>query len=168
MRKTTLAGALLLVAIIAFGWWYNWRYSMDIVTPYEVNSKQSSQRLLIATQGSPYKTAVTSGIVDTLANQDVYIQIVDATQLGSISTTYDAYLLIHTWEVWKPPIEVTIFVDHLPKDTPLFVIGTSGGGDLQLEDVDGITSASQLSHASQDINQVVAWLQGTLGLTFTK
>jgi menaquinone-dependent protoporphyrinogen IX oxidase len=71
---------------------------------------------LIATQGSDFKNAVTKGLVDHFKSDSIFIQVVDIQELSAIDpVNYDALVLIHTWESWKPPVEVKSFIERTKK-----------------------------------------------------
>lgn len=150
---------LFLFAVMVFGAWYVYTYSMGDVIEQEINSEDSSVKILIATQGSEYKDEMTRLLMEHFENEDTYLVIVDVKSIHKLKKVFDATIVIHTWEMWLPPNEVRDFKKELnPNDKVLF-LGTSGSGDLVLEGVDAIASASQLSKVQTDFNKIINWLR---------
>ena len=75
-KKILLIILALMVAFFLFLIWYQHNYSMDVVSPYTINSPTLEKKLLIATQGSEFKNKVTSGIVNHFKTDSVYIESV--------------------------------------------------------------------------------------------
>lgn len=118
---------------------------MDKAEAFEVNSSAYSQKLLIAAQGSEFKNSVTQTIINRFKDDSIFIKIVDVSALEHIEPIdYNALLLIHTWENWKPPIDIDIFINRTKdyKDK-IVVITTSGEGTYKMSDVDAITGESK-------------------------
>ena len=92
--------------IVLFGFLvlYKIRYSMDVARSFEVNDPRLAQRVLIATQGSDFKDAVVQGIVKKLQSRPVYVKVIDVSALPAMEdSTWNAMIIIHTWENWWPP-----------------------------------------------------------------
>ncbi len=136
-------GTLVLVFIV-FAFWYRFTYSMEKVVSYEINDSSLEKRLLIATQGSAYKNDLVEYVVDSIRSKEVYIQVIDISQLEEYyNDSWDALLVIHTWEYGKPPEAVNSFVtQHYDLDKMLF-LATSGSGEEKIEGIDAITGASK-------------------------
>jgi hypothetical protein len=119
---------------------------MDKVVSYDVNSPSYNTKLLIATQGSEFKNAITNNVVDYYKQDSIYIKVVDISELKTIKPdNFNAILVIHTWENWKPPLEVKEFIDatrHLMKK--IIVLTTSGQGNYKMDGVDAITGESKM------------------------
>ena len=163
-RKISLIILVLGGLFIIFAFWYKYQYSMDIAEAFEVNSPDQNPRLLIATQGSDYKDKVTQGVVNYFEKDSIYIKGIDATTLTNINPTdYDAILIIHTWENWRPPKAVELFINRnkAVKDK-IVVLTTSGEGTFKMEDVDAITGESKLENATTQINEIIKRLKPLL------
>jgi hypothetical protein len=65
-KKVIIAIAVIVLAILAFLTWYKFQYSMCVAMSFEINTPESKHRVLIATQGSKFKDAIVSGVVDHL------------------------------------------------------------------------------------------------------
>ncbi len=154
----------LMVAFFLFFRWYQHQYSMSVVMPYEVNSTLFEKNLLIATQGSDFKNAVTAGVMEHHELDSVYIKVIDVSGLGVIdSKDFDALLIIHTWENWKPPLSVKTFIDtHQYDKNKMVVLTTSGEGSYKMADVDAITGESIVADAPLFVDEIMGKLKPLL------
>ncbi|WP_299336412.1 hypothetical protein [uncultured Psychroserpens sp.] len=151
-RKKQIVAMLLIVlgALVVFAIWYQYTFSMDQADAFQVNSKHYNQKLLIATQGSEFKDSVTKHVVEHFENDSIFINVVDVSALETIdSELYNAVLLVHTWENWKPPIEVKTFIEKNKSDIDnMVVITTSGEGTYKMDEIDAITGESKPENVS--------------------
>ncbi|MDX1769688.1 MAG: hypothetical protein R3294_16675, partial [Arenibacter troitsensis] len=78
---------------------------------------------------------------------------------------YDALLIIHTWENWKPPSAVKSFMDRT-KDyrDKTVVLTTSGEGSYKMEGVDAFTGESILDETPNYVGQIINKLNPLLKL----
>ncbi len=104
---------LFLIVVLSLGaLWYMNAYTMDEAKAFEVHSPNLEKKLLVATQGSDFKNSVTAGIVEHYEQDSIYIKAIDVSDLANIDPKdFDALLIIHTWENWKPPKSVQTFTD---------------------------------------------------------
>ena len=153
-------GALFLV----FALWYKYEYSMDIAVEYEVNKADLQQKLLIATQGSEFKNAVTKNITDYYNQDSTYIKVIDVSSLEKINPeNFNAIVVIHTWENWKAPEPVKLFIDRTKNyKNKIIVLSTSGKGTFKIEGVDAITGESKLEDSESFSNQIINQLASLL------
>lgn len=131
--------------------WYKYRYSMDSVEPYTINSDTYQKKLLIATQGSVFKDALVRNVINYYKNDSVFIKIIDVADLPEVNhSDYNALLLLHTWEYRKPPKTVEAFItdnqNHIDK---IVVVATSGEGSNSIEGVDGLAGESIIKDVFQ-------------------
>ena len=153
----SLFALLLLLAIL-----YKVEYSMENVTSFEVNkmSKNTDHTLLIATQGSAYKDTITKGIITHFQSQDVYIRIIDVTDLDPIyGQEYTAILILHTWEMGKPPQEVLSFLNTCTTCDHIVVMSTSGDGVSKIQGIDALSGESILEKAPERIEEIILKLE---------
>jgi hypothetical protein len=139
----SVLGLLFLLAV-----WYKYSYAMDKAEAFEVNSVKYPQKLLIATQGSEFKDEVTLNVINHFKDDSIFISVIDISALKVVKPEeYDALLLIHTWENWKPPIDVDVFINRTKdyKDR-IVVITTSGEGSYKMLDIDAITGESKIEN----------------------
>jgi hypothetical protein len=166
--KIVVWSLAIIMTIGLCGLWYVATYSMGIATEYEVNEHLSDKQLLIVTQQSDYKDSLTTGLIAQLAELPVNIVVIDLTTAANyqVDKTIDACILMHTWEMSRPPGMVSAFRERMADEIPLFVISTSGSGEEFLDgDLDGISSASAMIDANRDIQVCVEWAKLALGFT---
>ncbi|HET9473956.1 MAG TPA: hypothetical protein VFO82_08685 [Steroidobacteraceae bacterium] len=149
---------------IAFAGWYQFRYSMSVARTFEVNDARSSQRVLIATQGSKFKDALVAEVVGYLRARNAYAKVVDISALTTVNEgDWNAIVIVHTWEMRKPPADVKTFVDRVSHPGRLVVLTTSGAGDFRMEGVDAISSASVIADVPARAADIAAKLDVLLG-----
>jgi hypothetical protein len=162
-RKILLAAASLIIAAIAFAGWYRWQYSMTMARSFEVGDPQATRRVLIATQGSEFKDAVVAGVVEHLKARAAHIKVIDISMLSGVDERdWNAVVLIHTWEMRKPPEAARVFVERVGSSGKLVVLTTSGAGDFKMEGVDAITSASVVAEAPSRAADIAVKLDAVL------
>ena len=156
----------LMVAFLLFLMWYQYRYSMDVVESYEVNAPKLERKLLIATQGSAFKNGITKAVVEHFKSNSIYIKVIDVGDLGDIDPNrFNAILVVHTWENWKPPAEVKSFVERTKKDAhKIVILTTSGEGSYTMEGVDALTGESILSEVPVFSGKIVERLTPLLNI----
>jgi hypothetical protein len=139
----------LVLVFFLFLLWYQYRYSMEVVAPYEVNSPDMPGKVLIATQGSDFKDIITNAVVSQLRSDSIYISVIDVTSLAAVDPrNFDGILIMHTWENWKPPAEVRSFIERTRNDSAkIVVLSTSGEGSYKMEGVDALTGESVIEGA---------------------
>jgi len=162
-RKILLAIALLFTATIAVAGWYWIYFSMSAARPFEVNDPRSSPRVLIATQGSEFKDAVVAGVVDHLKARAIYVKVIDVAALPGVNAgEWNAIVLVHTWEMRKPPKEVKALVDRAGNSGKLVVLTTSGAGIFKMDGVDAMSSASVVAEAPSRAADIAAKVDAIL------
>lgn len=145
-KKVLLSITALALVLFAFLSWYKFHYSMKPVEAFAVNNPGLAQHVLIATQGSAYKDAIVAGLVADLRTRPVYIRVIDVSGLSEVrEQDWDVIVVLHNWENWKPQPDAAAFINRVADKNKLIVVSTSGDGDMKIEGVDAITSASRLS-----------------------
>lgn len=135
---------LVLGVFLCVALWYKFTYSMDTAEAYEIRMNNTNKHLLIATQGSEFKNSIVQEVTAHFKADSINIKVIDISGLATIDAkSYSAILLIHTWENWKPPVQIENFIRRtkLYQDK-IVVITTSGDGSYQMDDIDAITGAS--------------------------
>jgi hypothetical protein len=154
-RRVLVAGAILGCAALAFIVWYRMHFAMDPAQSFEVTGAASAGRVLIATQGSEFKNALTAGLVEHLKHRAAVVKVIDVSALDGIDEgEWDAMVVIHTWEMREPPLAVRTFVDRTRAPQKLVVLTTSGAGDFELPGVDAISTASTMTDVVARTNDV--------------
>nr|WP_297347000.1 hypothetical protein [uncultured Glaciecola sp.] len=155
-KKVTLILILIGLSLFAPLTWYKVNYSMDFIPPYSVQPDNPKHKLLIATQGSEYKNAVVAGIIDALKNRQIDVRVVDVSTLSNINIDeWSAVVILHTWENWQPQKDAMLFIERNPDLKNIVVLTTSGQGDLKMESVDAVTSASAIANIEKDTAEMV-------------
>jgi hypothetical protein len=164
MRKKIILGiGAFLVLFFLLMVWYDATYSMEIIDSFEINTKSQPHRVLIASQGSEYKEGVVRGVMDSLKEDSVYLKVVDVSSLNTIQPEdWDAIIIIHTWEIWKPEENSKRFLDESYDQSKMYVVTTSGSGERHIDGIDGITGASDLNQVSSHVELLLNWLDETL------
>ncbi|MBC8766747.1 hypothetical protein MWU78_14280 [Arenibacter sp. F26102] len=157
VKKFSLIFLSIVVVFLLFMLWYQNEYAMDIAEEYEVNSPMENSKLLIATQGSTFKNTITTAIVEYYKSESIYIKIIDVSALADVNpTNYNALLIIHTWEMWKPPASIKSFMDRTVDDRgKMVVLTTSGEGTYKMEGIDAITGESILDETPLYVGKII-------------
>jgi len=166
VKKLLLTFLSIVVVFLGFMIWYQNEYAMDIAQEYVVNSPVENSKLLIATQGSKFKNTITTAIVEYYKTESVFIKVIDVSSLADVNpTNYNVLLIIHTWEMWKPPASVKSFMDRTIEDRgKMVVLTTSGEGTYKMEGIDAITGESILDHTPMYVGEIIKKLDPLLKL----
>lgn len=155
-KKVTLGVVLVGLTIFTSLTWYNVKYSMEFVPSFTVESENSKYKLLIATQGSTYKRSLVDGIIEQLKNRPFNITVIDVSALADVNTEeWTAVVILHTWESWRPQQDAMSFIHRNQDANNTIVLSTSGQGDLRIEGIDAITSASNMADVDKDVTEIV-------------
>ena len=158
LKKILWTLAILLLVLFAFAVWYKYEFSMAEVPERTVNAPGLERKLIIATQGSKFKDSITDGLVARYGSDSVFIRIVDVSKLPEVRLDdYQAMVLMHTWENWKPQIAVDSFINRLKEHEKqkIVVLSTSGQGDFKMENIDAITGESTLEDISKHLDAII-------------
>lgn len=152
-KKKRLVIYLIVVAtlILTFLAWYQDTYTMDKTSSFEINTTHFNKKIVIATQGSAFKNAITSNIINHYKNDSIYIKIIDIDGLHDIKPKkFDAIVILHTWESWQPPQSVKLFLNRTRLYyNKIIVFTTSGSGNSKMEDIDAVTGESNLNNTKK-------------------
>lgn len=161
-RILFITGSLIL--LVAFAFWYNVTYSMEMAESKEINNPTQPSKVLIATQGSDFKKAIVDNIIAFYKMDAVYIKVMDVSQLPEVDVTiYDAVILLHTWEYGKPPKAVTPFLKKNKQVMDkIIVIATSGAGTNKVQGFDAMVGESILENASDISDEIIEKMQKLL------
>jgi hypothetical protein len=138
---------------------------MEVAESFEVNSIDNHPQLLIATQGSEFKDAIVSNVIKDLESNEVYIKVIDVTSLGEVSPEeWDAILIIHVFEIWQPQVDVAQFIRSNYDPDKMVVMSTSASGELQMDEVDGLSGASIMENVPEETNRILEKIKEVLVL----
>lgn len=148
-----------IISLLALGfltfWFSSGLVRMKKIEPYAVKDPGLSEKLLIASQGSEFKAAVVDELIKGLEPMPVFIQVIDVSGLEKIEEAeWSVIVIIHTVEYWKPPKQVQRFLDRTENKHKVIVLSTSREG-YEMEEIDGISSASKLSEAKDKADEIV-------------
>ena len=163
-KKITLSITVLGLLFILFAVWYKYQYSMDTAKSFEVNTSMLDRKLIIATQGSEFKNEITKNIVEFYKPDSIYIKVVDISSLSEIDPqNWNALVIMHTWENWKPPIDVKAFIDRTQAfQNKIVVLTTSGQGSFKMKGIDAITGESKLENIASYTHLIIERLHPLL------
>lgn len=150
-----IAGCLLF--ILTIGVWYKITYSMHPATSRQIHSETLTTKVLIATQGSDFKNAVVTNIVNQYKLDSVFLNIIDVNRIGNVNAEdYQAIVILHTWEYGKPPSAVKKFLEQNSEyRDKTIVFTTSGEGTNKMAEIDALTGESILENASDHSDEII-------------
>lgn len=164
LNKFFFGVGIIVICIISFSVWYVKTYSMKLSDTYEINSNTLQKKLLIVTQGSEYKKAVVKKIIKRYRKQQMFIKVTDASYLPQINAEeWSAMIILHTWEIGKPPGVVKSFLYKYQDFDNLVIVTTSGGGNEKSK-VDAISGASLLKDVNPHSEIIINRLNSILDL----
>lgn len=150
---------VLIVALFAVFWLI---YKQGVVEPYALGNPNADTKVLIASQGSDFKNTLVDSLTSRLADESMYMKVIDVTGLGEVNENdWDAVVLIHTTENWRLQSDVKAYLDRVHGLSKIIVVTTSGSGEWKSEDydVDVVTSASKTEELPGMVKHIVARLE---------
>jgi hypothetical protein len=162
-RRVLVSIAAVAIAVIAFLGWYRLHFAMGHAEEFSVNDPSSERRVLIATQGSAFKNAVVSGVVERLEQRPIFVRVVDVGALSDVKDSeWDAIVVLHTIEYGRAPPAAQAFVDRAADPRRVVVLSTSGAGDFKIEGIDAISSASRMTDVPARVDELIARIDAVL------
>ena len=127
----------------------------------EINSAALEQRLLIASRDSEFKQALVDTIVDTFADQAVYIKIVGIEELANEDAhAYTAVVIINTAMGWTVDVPVENFLKKHGQLKSIIVLTTADGADvlpdMKNRNIDAMSAASVMDQADPLADAMIA------------
>jgi predicted nucleotide-binding protein (sugar kinase/HSP70/actin superfamily) len=163
-KKILLGIALFAAASFGFMTWYAIHYSMERAREFEVNSRVTGSKILIATQGSAFKDAIVAGVIAHLKPREVYVRVIDVSNLSTVEESdWNAIVVIHTWQMHEPQPAAKRFIDRAQNLQKVIVLSTSGAGTFKIEGIDAISSASEMVDVPQRIAEIDTRIDALLG-----
>jgi len=156
-KKILIGIGVLIILLVIISGIYLLIHVQDVAEPMEVGSPEMNKKILIASQGSKYKNIMVDTLIARLKTEDVYISVIDISNLSEIDQEdWDAEVIINTTEGWKVPEPVKEFLDRIEKPDVVMLLITSGNGEWKPEDckVDILTSASKVADISEKANSI--------------
>jgi hypothetical protein len=130
---------------------------MDTITSRQINSEALETKILIATQGSDFKSAIVSNIENRYKRDSVFLKIIDVNILDNVNPgEYQVIVILHTWEYGKPPSAVKKFLEqNSANKDKIIVLTSSGEGTNKIEGVDALTGESILENAGNYSDRII-------------
>lgn len=146
IQKLGLIATLLICLFLVIQYWYTHKNSGDPSNTFDVNAHHIKKKLLIVSQGSPFKDSITAGVLEHYKFSSITIEIIDVkTLVDTVVGNFDAILLIFRWEAGAPPEIIQSFVHkNLELKNKMVILVTSWNGLEKMDNVDALTGASIL------------------------
>ena len=132
----------------------------------ERGDRNCGKRVLIATRQSAFKDAVVAGIVEELDKDSCYVKVIELKELTEESIAYySALVVVTSCKIGRLNRHARKFFKHLPeKDEGKIILLTTIGQkyDSKMEQVDAITSASEMEKAGVVSESIVGKVRALL------
>lgn len=141
-------------------------FSQRTAETFEVNSPELKTKVLIATQGSDFKNALVSGIIENLKKQSIYIKLIDVSGLPEVrEEIWQALIIINTCEAGKMHSAVRHYFSQTKELDKVILLTTSSSGDWKPEDssIDSISAASKMTQVDSLVTHILDRLNRILG-----
>ena len=129
--------------------------------PFEINTSNQTEKILIATQGSDFKNAFVKVLCDSLKKKSVYIKGINVGELTEVNDEdWDRILIVNSFII-RLNKDIEQFVDNADKPQKILLFVTSGGADWQPKadlKVDAFTSASRKVYIEGQVNLITDWM----------
>lgn len=155
-----------LLAIVAVG--YKVLFSQGVAPSFEVNTPDLETKVLIATQGSNFKDALVSGIVEKLKTKAVYMKVIDVTELSNMNEKeWNAVVVLSTCQSQSLQAEAMVYLQQVNALEKHVVLITSGAGDWKPQEVsfDSISAASKTANVAPLVARIITQIEGILEKT---
>ena len=129
--------------------------------PFEITTPDPDRRVLVATQGSDFKNALSRALCDSLKHSPVYIKGIDVGDLAEVNDDdWDRILIVNSFVIWlNKDVDRFLARAHVPEKILVYI--TSGGADWMPQPefaVDALTSASRKVYISHLIQLITDWI----------
>lgn len=137
---------------------------MESTDAFGISDASLDRKLLIATQGSPFKDSITTVVLNRYKDSSVIVKVIDVKALADTDAThFDAILIQHRWEANAPAESVQSFMDkNLGIKNKIIMLTTSWNGLEKMENVDAITGASIVRDVPLIADRIFRRLDGLL------
>jgi hypothetical protein len=151
-----VGGFIGLCVIAALG--YRVMFSQRAAASFEVNTPNLETKVLIATQGSNFKEALVSGIIEELKLKPVYMKVIDVTGLPDIEEEeWHVVVVLSACESNALPSQTQTYLQQATLLDKHVVIITSGSGHWKPEraSFDSISTASKTANVDQLVARII-------------
>jgi flagellar basal body-associated protein FliL len=151
--------SILIFIIVAGLITYKFIFSQSVIEGYTINKESNSKKILVATQGSSFKESVNEKLEEYYKNKDFYINVLDVTNLGTISdyNSYDKIIIISSVESSKINQEAENTINQISDKEKIKIITTSGSGSWDNYISDEIDTLSTVSK-DENIKDVIDFI----------
>ena len=130
--------------------------SPDKISSFEVNSSSLADKMLIASQGTDFKTSLVDNIISKFEQKNYYIKVLDISELGSEnSSNYDKVLILATCIGRNIPGTVKKYIKNNNDNNQVVLVVTSGSNWKPSLKADTITAASKIEDIDNKVNQIL-------------
>jgi hypothetical protein len=122
------------------------------MSPYSINSENSSSRILLAVQKSAFKDEVLNSIAAACQGTDLYISVVDVDTLPEIKPDeWDKILIFSAIMMWRFYPAAEKFLKGRGDDGKIFMYNTSESTQMKYGNIDTLTTASVQPEKCADV-----------------
>ncbi|MDA3884891.1 MAG: hypothetical protein PF638_04785 [Candidatus Delongbacteria bacterium] len=157
MKKFLIGLLIAIVGFVIFVIIYMMMYSQGVIEPFEAGEKASSEKVLIASQGSDYKNMFVKKIIEKLKNDSLFIKVIDVTEIEKENIDdFKAVLIINSIEMYDMQENAKGFLSSGNSDK-VIMLATSGNGSMGPKDnsIDAITTASTVENIDQKVDKAL-------------
>ena len=148
--KVTGIVFLCIIALMLMGFsTYVYKHYPRKIDSFAINSSELNNKILIASQGSSFKNALVSDIIEKLENDSIYIKVIDVSHLDDIEEDlWQSIIIINTCIADKLNSTVVQFLNQLKGVKPVVLFVTAGDGRWKPSSIsiDAISSASRMNN----------------------
>lgn len=134
-----------------------WGCAPKMVKTVEFGDPQTTLRVLIATEQSEFKQAVTAKLISGFENGSLFFKIIDLRNLETERVeAYTTVVIMNTCVAWNLNPRVKTFLETTPAGEKVIVLTTAGDPGWQAETagVDAFTSASSPADVTRVAEQL--------------
>ncbi len=145
-KKILLVIGILIIIVIILNIIFFFGMGQKKAKAYEVNSPDLNKKVLIATQGSGFKSKVVSNIVEELKDKSVYIKVIDVGNLPETNTEeWNSIVILTSIQMGQMGNGVDEYLSGKNNYDKILLInlGSVNNYSLEYDNLDSISSASK-------------------------
>lgn len=152
-------GSIVGICVVGLGIYTISNYPGKIET-FEIGTTEHPKQILIATQGTDFKDALTVALCEELKKLPLHIKVINIRDLRKErEEKWDRIILINSFVI-RLNKHVSRFIQNVEKPEKVLVYISSGGADWQPQpnfNVDAVTSASRESYINELVQLISDW-----------
>jgi hypothetical protein len=164
MKKFLIGLIIVVVGFAIFMTIYMMMYSQGVIESFEAGEKNSTDKILIASQGSEYKELFVQKVIDRLESDSLLIKVIDVTEIEKENIDdFKAVLIINSIEMYDMQDNAKGFLSGANSDK-VIMLATSGNGAMGPKDksIDAITTASSVETIDEKVDEVIKRMEKVL------